>query len=79
LGEKYRFIGILLFFVPGVLLIVLFSIAIYIYLVEELEGIDALLQSKAYVEKYWFSVLGRLSFDYFLLNLFFLCSKPIFI
>jgi signal peptidase I len=33
--------------------------AIFIFLIEDLRGMNALLQSKGYVEKYWIPVLGR--------------------
>ncbi len=67
--------GSIAFIIPGILFIVWFSTAIFIYLVEELDGVDALIESQIYVQGYWLSVLGRLIF----LSLFvFLLYTPLF-
>jgi signal peptidase I len=67
--------GSIAFVIPGILFIVWFSTAIFIYLVEELDGVDALIESQIYVQGYWLSVLGRLIF----ISLFiFLLYTPLF-
>lgn len=54
--------GKLFFIIPGLILLVWFSVSLMVYLVEELKGIDALLVSKYYIQSYWSSVCLRLVF-----------------
>ena len=51
--------GFMVFIVPGVIFSVWFSFIVYILVLENLRGRDALLKSKFYVRGYWWSILGR--------------------
>lgn len=54
--------GLILFLVPGVFLAVGFSIALFVFMVEDRKGIAALRASRAYVRGRWWNVLWRLLF-----------------
>lgn len=63
--------GFLLFFIPGIIFAVWFSLAIYILIDEDIGGLDALLKSKYYVKGRWWGVLRRFAlFGFFSLLLF---------
>jgi signal peptidase I len=64
--------GSIALFVPGLIFSVWFSVALLINIVEELQGVDALLLSKEYVRKYFMSVLGRIVFMVLLATLFYI-------
>jgi len=52
--------GFALFIIPGIILSVWFSLAIYVLIVEDLKGMNALLRSKQLVSGYWWKVFGRI-------------------
>jgi len=52
--------GFLLFIVPGIILAVWFSLALYVLVSEDLKGMNALFRSKQLVSGYWSSVFGRI-------------------
>ena len=54
--------GYALFFIPGLIFSVWFSLAMFIFIAEDIKGMDALLKSKEYVKGYWGSVFWRLIF-----------------
>ena len=54
--------GFLLFIIPGIIFSIWFSLAIYIVIAEDLKGMDAILKSREYIRKYWWSVLWRFLF-----------------
>jgi hypothetical protein len=49
----------LLFIIPGILFVIWFSLATYIFIVEGITGMPALLKSREYVRNYWWAVFGR--------------------
>lgn len=51
--------GYILLFIPGIILSVWFSFAIYVFALEGKRGMDALMTSKEYVRGYWWAVFGR--------------------
>ncbi|MBI4053919.1 MAG: hypothetical protein HY397_01155 [Candidatus Doudnabacteria bacterium] len=51
--------GYLLFFVPGLIISVLVSFAVYVFVAEGHKGMDALLKSRDYVKGRWGSVFWR--------------------
>ena len=54
--------GLLLFIVPGIIFISSFSLAMFVLVVEDIRGMDALLKSREYVKGLRGKVLGRLIF-----------------
>ncbi|PIR44495.1 MAG: hypothetical protein COV10_04550 [Candidatus Vogelbacteria bacterium CG10_big_fil_rev_8_21_14_0_10_51_16] len=52
----------MLFLIPGILATVWFSLAVYVFVVEDKRGMAAFFQSKAYVEGRFWGVLGRMLF-----------------
>ncbi|HHD92241.1 MAG TPA: hypothetical protein ENL06_01275, partial [Candidatus Portnoybacteria bacterium] len=54
--------GYLLFIVPGIIFYVWFSLASYVFVVEDIRGMDALLKSKEYIKGYWGNVFWRILF-----------------
>jgi len=52
--------GFFLFFVPGVLFMVWFAFAVFIFSNEDDRGMNAVLKSKAYVKGHWVDVFARL-------------------
>jgi len=54
--------GFLLLVVPGIVLMVWFSLALFVLVAEDLKGMDALLKSKEYIKGKWIGVLWRLFF-----------------
>lgn len=59
LGGLITFGGFALFIVPGVIIAVWFSLAMFPLVMEDLRGMNALFKSKAYVKGMWGSVLWR--------------------
>lgn len=59
IGGILTLIGFILVIIPGIIVAVWFSFAIYIVVAENKRGMEALKASKAYVEGYWWSVFGR--------------------
>ncbi|HUY05343.1 MAG TPA: hypothetical protein VMV62_01335, partial [Candidatus Paceibacterota bacterium] len=57
--------GIIMFIIPGILMGIWFSFAVFALVVEGRRGLGALLQSKEYTRGYWWAIFGRL----FLVNL----------
>lgn len=53
-------IGFILVIIPGIIVGVWLSFALYIVIVENKKGVEALKSSKAYVEGYWWPVFGRM-------------------
>jgi hypothetical protein len=51
--------GFVMLLIPGIWLAVAFSVGIYVFVVEQRRGIDALRASKDYIKGYWWAVLGR--------------------
>ena len=58
--------GYMFFFIPGIIFAIWFSLALYIVIAEDLNGMDALLKSREYIRNYWWSVLWR----FFVMGLF---------
>src|SRR5206468_3309699 len=56
--------GYLLFIIPGIIFSIWFIFAPFILLIEDRKGIDALLQSKAYMKGYWWAIFLRVIFMY---------------
>lgn len=54
--------GLISFVIPGFIFTIWFSLALMVYLVEEIRGVDSLLMSKQYIQGYWTSVFSRLIF-----------------
>ena len=54
--------GYLLFIVPGIIFYVWFSLASYVFVAENVRGMDALLKSKEYIKGYWGNVFLRILF-----------------
>lgn len=54
--------GFLLFFVPGIIFAVWFSLAMFVLISEDLKGMNALLKSREYVKGNWGKVLWRFLF-----------------
>lgn len=52
--------GYVLFFIPGIIFAMWFSLATYVLVGEDRKGMQALLASREYVRNYFFQVLGRL-------------------
>jgi hypothetical protein len=52
--------GFLLLIIPGIILRVWFSLAIFVLISEDLKGMNALFRSKQWVEGYWWKVFWRL-------------------
>ena len=53
--------GFLFFIIPGIIFVTWFSLALYVLIVEDLKGMDALFRSKQLVSGNWLSVFWRLS------------------
>lgn len=51
--------GFLLFIIPGIILAIWFSLALYILAAEDRRGMNALFRSKQMVQGYWWPVFGR--------------------
>ena len=51
--------GLLLFFVPGIILAIWFNLALYILIAEDKKGINALFRSKQLVDGKWWTVFWR--------------------
>jgi signal peptidase I len=66
-GVGYMCLGI-----PGVIFSVWLFAGVLVYLVEDIRGMDALLLSKRYVEKFWFPVFNRLLFIGLIMSCFYL-------
>lgn len=54
--------GFFLFVIPGIVISVWFSVAIYVFVIEEKKGMTALLRSKHLVSGHWWSVFWRFLF-----------------
>ncbi len=52
----------MLFVIPGILFSVWFAMGMFVFIVEDERGMNALLKSKAYVAGHWWGVLWRLIF-----------------
>jgi len=52
----------LLFIIPGIILSLYFSFALYILIAEDTGGMKALLKSKEYIKGHWWAVAGRIGF-----------------
>ena len=52
--------GVIMFVVPGILMGIWFSFAIFVLVVEGRRGLGALLQSKEYTRGYWWAIFVRL-------------------
>lgn len=53
-------VGLILLVIPGIIVAVWFSFAIYVLLLEDKRPIEALKASRAYVQGKWWAVFGRL-------------------
>ena len=51
--------GMLLFFIPGLIFMIWFSLAAFVFVNEDARGMSALLKSKEYVRGQWFAVFWR--------------------
>ncbi len=51
--------GFIMLVVPGIWLIFAFTFVSYIFVIEHRRGIDALRQSKDFIQGYWWAVVGR--------------------
>ena len=51
--------GSIMFIIPGIWLAFALSLMAYIFVIEHRRGIDALRQSKDYIQGYWWAVAGR--------------------
>ena len=51
--------GYVFFVIPGIIFGIWFSFAIFIVVVEDLKGMNAILKSREYVRNYWWQVLWR--------------------
>lgn len=54
--------GLLLLVVPGIIFSIWFMLSVFILIVEDLKGMDALLKSREYVRGKWFDVFWRFLF-----------------
>lgn len=63
--------GFLLFFVPGIIFAIWFSLAPFVLIAEDVKGMNALLKSKEYVRGKWGSVFWRFIFIGFISALLF--------
>ncbi len=61
--------GFLLLIIPGILFSIWFSLALYVFVFEDLKGMKALYKSKDLVKGYWWPVFGRLLFFGFFMGL----------
>lgn len=59
LAGIFTLIGIILLIIPGIIVGVFLSFALYIVVDENKKGMDALKASKAYVDGYWLPIFGR--------------------
>ncbi|MSU54892.1 MAG: hypothetical protein EXS48_03640 [Candidatus Staskawiczbacteria bacterium] len=53
-------VGFLLLIIPGIIVSVMFSMALYMFVFEDARGMQALYKSKDLVKGYWWPVFGRL-------------------
>ncbi len=58
--------GMLIFLLPGILIVIWASFATYIVVLEEISGLKAFVRSAAYVKDYWAAIFGRNLFVGFL-------------
>ena len=56
--------GIVLFVIPGIIMMIGFFLSIFISVIEGKRGLNALLQSREYVRGYWWAIFGRLLLAY---------------
>lgn len=54
--------GFLLFLIPGILFAVWFSLALFVFISEDVKGMNALLKSREYVRGRWWSIFWRFLF-----------------
>jgi|GEM_PF-1568784 len=54
--------GLVMFVLPGIILFVLFSLAVYVNVIENKKGLEALFISYEYIKKRWFVVAWRIIF-----------------
>ncbi len=59
-------LGFLLFIIPGIIFSVWYSLTIFVFIIEDLKGMNALQKSKEYIKGKWWAVFGRLFFIFFL-------------
>jgi len=52
--------GFILLIIPGIILSIWFSFALYLFVFEDVRGMEALKKSKELVKGYWWPVFGRL-------------------
>lgn len=52
--------GFILLVVPGIIFTIWFGLALYVFVFEDMQGMDALYRSRALVKGYWWPVFGRL-------------------
>lgn len=52
--------GFMLFIVPGIIFSIWFSLSLYVFVFENLKGMQALYRSKELVKGHWWAVFGRL-------------------
>lgn len=60
----------LLLVIPGIIFAILYSLAVYVFFVEEKRGMQALKRSKELISGYFWPVFGRMAFLIFLLLIF---------
>jgi len=56
------FTGFLFLAIPGLVIAVWFSLAVFVLMNEDVRGLTALLKSREYIKGYWWPVLGRVLF-----------------
>jgi hypothetical protein len=54
--------GFLLFVIPGIIFVVWFSLSTFVFVSEDIRGMNALLKSREYVRGRWLAVFGRFFF-----------------
>lgn len=54
--------GFLLFLIPGIIFAVWFSLALFVFISEDVQGMNALLKSREYVKGRWWSIFWRFLF-----------------
>ena len=60
--------GLLLGFIPGVIFSVWFALSVYILVVENQKGMDALVRGREYVRGYWWNIFWKLTLASLLLS-----------
>ncbi|MSU54403.1 MAG: hypothetical protein EXS48_00995 [Candidatus Staskawiczbacteria bacterium] len=68
-------VGFILLIIPGIILYIWFSFALYVFVFEDAKGMQALYKSKDLVKGYWWPVFGRLFLFGFLTA--FISSVPV--